>query len=190
MTLWRGLGASVDDLAQAIARFEGFLVPGSIAQKDNNPGNLRAGVGQTGTDANGFAIFPDVATGYSALDNQIQLNINKGLTLDQFFGGLPGVYPGYAPAADSNNPAQYATTVGGWIGIDPTVQLSSIITPSTGSSVLADPSAPVDSSLGASISDSFTSIDTLSLPSLSDLSTGSWLAIGAVVLVAGWLAFR
>src|SRR5271157_4273547 len=97
----KGLGAgtaTVDDLAQAIARMEGFNVAGSVAQRDNNPGNLRSGPGQIGTDAGGYAIFPDVTTGYAALDNQINLNIGRGLTLNQFFGGLPGVYAGYAPS--------------------------------------------------------------------------------------------
>jgi hypothetical protein len=123
-----------DQLVQAIARFEGFLVSGSVAQRNNNPGNLRSGPGQIGTDANGYAIFPDVATGQAALANQINLNISRGLSLNEFFAGqrdaegnlMPGGYPGYAPSADKNNPVQYAATVAGWIGIDPTVPLNSL----------------------------------------------------------------
>lgn len=146
------MGTLTDSLVQAIERFEGFFTPGSLAQRNNNPGNLRSGPAQIGTDSNGFAIFPDVATGEAALANQINLNIGRGLSLNQFFAGqrdatgnvVPGGYPGYAPAADQNNPAQYASTVAGWVGIDPTVPLNSlagaqdISAPSSAASSLAD----------------------------------------------------
>lgn len=59
--------------AQAIATFEGFSSSGSRAQRNNNPGNLKyAGqAGATGQDSGGFAIFPDVATGFQALYAQL-----------------------------------------------------------------------------------------------------------------------
>lgn len=118
------LGDIVSDLAAAIQRFEGWA-PGSVSFRNNNPGNLRAGPGQVGTDSQGYAIFPDYATGWAALQNQVQTNISRGLTLNEFFAGVPGVYPGYAPATDRNNPAQYAATVAGWVGISPDVPLAS-----------------------------------------------------------------
>jgi hypothetical protein len=119
-----GLGDIVSDLASAIARFEGYNLAGSVAQRNNNPGNLRAGVGQVGTDASGYAIFPDASTGWAALQNQVSLNISRGLSLNEFFAGKPGVYSGYAPAADANQPYQYAGTVAGWLGISASVPLS------------------------------------------------------------------
>ena len=120
-----GMGSLTTDLASAIQRMEGACAsPTSCV--NNNPGNLRAGTGQIGTDSRGFAIFPDYATGEAALERQVDLNIGKGLTLQEFFAGKPGVYPGYAPAADANNPAGYASTVAGWIGIDPTVPLQDL----------------------------------------------------------------
>jgi len=136
------MGTLTDSLVQAIERFEGFFTPGSVAQRNNNPGNLRAGPGQIGTDAGGYAIFPDVATGEAALANQINLNISRGLSLNTFFAGqrdssgnvVPGGYPGYAPSADSNNPAQYAATVAGWIGIDPAAPLNTLAGTQDGSS--------------------------------------------------------
>jgi len=120
----RGLASLTTDLAGAIQRFEGGC-SGSTC-RNNNPGNLRAGPGATGVDSRGIAIFPDYATGEAALQRQVDLNIGRGLTLDEFFGGKPGVYPGYAPAADSNNPSGYSATVAGWLGIDPNVPLGSI----------------------------------------------------------------
>lgn len=176
-----GLGTTTDDLAQAIGRFEGFNVSGSLAQVNNNPGNLRAGTGQIGTDSHGFAIFPDVATGYAALDHQIDLNVSKGLTLDQFFGGLPGVYPGYAPAADSNDPGKYSQTVAGWLGIDPNTPLTDVL-----GSNSSDTSNSAITDLTGGFPDLSSAID---LPALTGLS---WPILGGIfgVLVLTFLATR
>jgi hypothetical protein len=112
------------DLATSIQRFEGAC-SGQVC-RNNNPGNLRAGPGSTGVDSRGIAVFPDYATGEAALQHQVDLNIGRGLTLDEFFAGKQGVYAGYAPAADSNNPSGYSATVAGWLGIDPNVPLGSV----------------------------------------------------------------
>lgn len=81
---------------QAIATFEGFYKEGSLAQRNNNPGNLRPiGASQ------GFRVFPSANDGWIALRHQVLLNINRGLTLNEFFLGKEGVYPGYAPLGDN-----------------------------------------------------------------------------------------
>lgn len=112
-------------LAAAIQRFEGWK-PGSVSYRNNNPGILRAGQGQIGTDAGGYAIFPDYQTGFNALEHQIDLNVSRGLSLDEFFGGKPGIYAGYAPSGDSNDPGKYSQVVAGWLGIDPNTPLRDI----------------------------------------------------------------
>lgn len=122
----------VQSIAQAIANMEGFNSAGSVAQRNNNPGNLRTWGNYPVVD--GYAQFPDLATGWNALYSQIQTNIGRGLTLQTFFGGqrdasgnvIPGGYPGYSPSADSNNPAGYAQYVAGQVGISPTVPLNSL----------------------------------------------------------------
>lgn len=88
----------------AMAEFEGFYVATTdpryptLAQRNNNPGNLRpVGASQ------GFRVFPTANDGWWALKNQVMLNINRGLTLDEFFLGKPGVYPGYSPLGDPGN---------------------------------------------------------------------------------------
>lgn len=129
-----GLGQSgsslVSSMANAIAQFEGYNVPGSVAQRNNNPGNLRSGPGQTGIDANGYAVFPDSDTGFAALDSQISLNISRGLTLQSFVGGgttSAGTnYPGYAPSADNNNVSNYVNFLSSQLGIDPNTPLNQI----------------------------------------------------------------
>ena len=114
----------VNNLAQAIAKFEGYFNPeNTLAKRNNNPGNLRSWGSYPVSE--GYAKFPDAETGWAALRRQVQLNINRGLNLYEFFAGKGGVYAGYAPSADSNNPTHYARTVAGWVGIDPTVKLAS-----------------------------------------------------------------
>lgn len=140
ITKKRGLGDLNSGIADAIARMEGFYSVGSIAQRNNNPGNLRSGQGQIGS-AGGFAVFPDVASGWAALERQIDLNISRGLNLYQFFGGEPGVYAGYAPSSDSNNPTYYADFVANVTGIDPNLPLN------------AASGSPPDPSQPSSISD-------------------------------------
>ena len=125
-----GLGDLASSLANAIAQFEGYNVAGSVAQRNNNPGNLRSGPGQTGTDASGYAIFPDASTGFAALDNQISLNVSRGLSLETFIGGgatsSGGTYPGYAPSGDNNNVQNYVTFLANELQIDPSTPLNQI----------------------------------------------------------------
>jgi len=105
----------VERIAQAIARFEGFYKLGSVAQRQNNPGNLRSW-GKTPV-VGGYASFPTPEDGWKALRRQVQKNIDRGLTLQEFFAGKPGVYAGYSPASDDNHPVPYATFVAQRVGI-------------------------------------------------------------------------
>lgn len=113
----------VDSLAQAIQRYEGGN-PSDLNMRNNNPGNLRSW-GNYPVE-NGYAVFPDYQAGLDALKAQIKRNIARGLSLDEFFGGKPGVYGGYAPAADSNSPSTYAATVAGWLGISADTPLQTV----------------------------------------------------------------
>jgi hypothetical protein len=96
--------------ALAIQQHEGWFA-GSHSQRNNNPGNLRSGVGQTGSDGS-FAIFASYQDGFNALVSDITAkftgNTRTGLgpssTILQFFQV-------YAPSADSNDPATYAQSV-------------------------------------------------------------------------------
>ncbi len=121
----------VDSLSNAIATFEGYYNSTSNpSQANNNPGNLTAGAGQVGTSSQGFAVFPDAETGMAALNNQVELNIDRGLSLQTFIGGgttNEGTnYPGYASAAAGNNVSNYVNYLASQLGIDPNTPLSSI----------------------------------------------------------------
>jgi hypothetical protein len=117
----------IDNFAQAIAIMEGFFKPNSLAARNNNPGNLRSW-GKTPIAA-GYAAFQSAEQGWNALRAQIQRNIDRGLTLREFFAGKPGVYSGYAPSADKNNPEAYARFVAGRLGVDVDTPLSQIVGP-------------------------------------------------------------
>lgn len=82
--------------ALAIARFEGFFLPGSRARRNNNPGNLRGWDPGLPVDPQGFDIFPNIDRGLSALFRQVNLNFSRGLTTEEFIKGRPLVYPGYS----------------------------------------------------------------------------------------------
>jgi hypothetical protein len=115
----------VQDLAQAIARYEtANFNPATLGMRNNNPGNLRSWGAYP--VVNGYVQFPDYATGLAALEQQTQKNIDRGLNLYEFFGGKAGVYGGYAPAADQNQPKTYAETVAGWLGISAAAPLSTV----------------------------------------------------------------
>ena len=111
-----------DSIAQAIATYEGYYQPGSLAARNNNPGNLRSW--GTAPVVDGYAQFETPAAGWSALARQIELNISRGLSLGEFFGGKPGVYSGYAPASDNNQPAAYAAFVAARVGVPVDTPLS------------------------------------------------------------------
>lgn len=179
-----GLGAlfptSIPGIAAAITKNEGSC-PSPISCRNNNPGNLRAGPGSVGVDSRGIAIFPDYSTGEAALENQINLNVGRGLTLDQFFGGLPGVYPGY----DKTDPS-YASKVSNWLGIPSDTPLQTILSWSGGGSGAGTPIdasyVPVDA--GTGISDDLASFG---------LDSGNPLVLGGLALAAGlavWLMVR
>ena len=104
---------------------EGYQKLGSLAQKYNNPGNLR----QWGEVpiVNGYAKFATIEHGWRALKRQVERLIDRNLTLYEFFGGKPNVYPGYAPAADNNHPKHYAEFVAQRAGIAPDKPLLEVI---------------------------------------------------------------
>lgn len=133
-------------LSAAVASMEGFFItpeqwramgrrlpkdwksgdPITVAQRNNNPGNLRTW-GRNPV-VNGYACFDTPEAGWKALRVQILRNVygsgpkdayplrSAGLTFREFFAGQrepdgtlkPGGYPGFAPAQDSNRPEQYA----------------------------------------------------------------------------------
>lgn len=119
-----GLGATLDPSTVATIRNVIISTEGAPAGT-TNPGNLRY-IGPTELgfpvtqDANGFAVFPNYAAGVQALDTQIQIYADAGMTIQSMMNT-------YAPAGDGNNdPAAYAQKVAAALGVDPSTSLASV----------------------------------------------------------------
>ncbi len=114
----------IDSIAQSIAAVESGGNPNALSYRNNNPGNLRSW--GSNPIVSGYVKFQSMTDGWNALYSQIQTNINRGLTLNEFFAGKAGVYAGYAPSADANKPYAYAARVGSDAGIPVDVPLNSL----------------------------------------------------------------
>ena len=74
MNMWDDAVNSHSQMAHAIATAEGFYVDGSIPQRAHNPGDLVLGDKGHGTlGAEGITVFQDDATGWAALEHQLDL---------------------------------------------------------------------------------------------------------------------
>lgn len=96
-----------------------YIPGGTLADKNNNPGNLRY-VGQEGATMGegGFAKFNTPEAGWQALISQIQLDQSRGLTLAQFVSK-------YAPPTE-NNTNLYVQQMASWLGVSSEMKLADI----------------------------------------------------------------
>jgi LysM repeat protein/peptidoglycan hydrolase-like protein with peptidoglycan-binding domain len=98
---------------------------GSLAWRNNNPGNIRNGAfadahgAFKGKKNHGFAIFPDHDTGFAALTALLKTDAYKRLTLTT-------AMQKYAPASDNNDPAAYARSVSKMTGLVVTRTLATL----------------------------------------------------------------
>ena len=117
----------VHKLACAIAAQEGFFAAGTIAQRQNNPGNLR-GAPWTGPVVpleGGYWLATSLAQGIAGLEHLIALRIAQGVNLIQLIDV-------WAPASDGNQPEAYIRDVLTWTGIpDAQAQLWDYLEPLT-----------------------------------------------------------
>lgn len=104
-------GKKLDQVAAGIARLEGWTSPGSPNIKRNNPGNLVYAGQPDAKPTNGsrFATFVSAASGWRALQKQIQLDARRGNTLTEFVNK-------FAPPAE-NNSAAYVRNLSTMAGI-------------------------------------------------------------------------
>lgn len=84
-------------LARLIAQMEGFNVPGSIPQRDDNPGDLRHAphASHAGEGANDIGIEPTLQAGWDDLERQLQLYAERGMTLAEMVAA-------YAPSNEND----------------------------------------------------------------------------------------
>jgi hypothetical protein len=102
-------------LLEAMAREEGFYVPGTRPNRNHNPGDIEYGPfaianGATGTDGR-FAIFADDATGFAAMAALLAEHY-AGMTIEAALNK-------YAPPVE-NQTNVYLQRVCEWTGLQPT----------------------------------------------------------------------
>lgn len=166
--------AAVDAIASAIKVHEGFY-PGSLASRNNNPGNLRF-AGQPGAVASGgFASFSTLAQGEDALRNQIELDASRGTDA----AGRPvltvsDLIHSWAPPGE-NDTAAYVAAVTGATGYSPDASLLDL-----GAGLVPDSGGDSGGSGGSSVA------------GFIDVTAGglSEVVIGAAAAGALWLAWR
>lgn len=102
----------IETLAWAILTMEGFK-PGTKAWRHKNPGNLRASNFAIRID-DGYAVFREFSDGWMALCGDLTAKCKgarftrTGLGPESTLGELIKIW---APAADSNDPVNYAAFV-------------------------------------------------------------------------------
>lgn len=114
-------------LTNAWANAEGWNVAGSLAQRNNNPVNLKGDwPGVVGHTEQGFAIFDSPDSGFAAAQNYVQRNAtaHPGWTLQNFFAKVLGSLSG-TPVNDAQGISdQEASNVASYLGIPSNTVLS------------------------------------------------------------------
>ena len=109
-------------LAQLVAKREGFGIPGALPTRNSNPGDLRHAPGETHAagDPNGIGSFDSVAAGWAALEMQLRLYAQRGLTVGQMVAL-------YAPPGDHNDTQGYLDFVCEGLGCTPDTLVSNAL---------------------------------------------------------------
>lgn len=115
--------STLSPLGSVIASTEGYGIPGAIPTIANNPGDLENGnLGYgTLTTANGgqVTVYPTLASGQAALENQVSLMVNGGSSIYQ-----PGM-----TVAQANSTYTGGASTTSWaskLGIDPNTTLGQL----------------------------------------------------------------
>jgi hypothetical protein len=179
-----GVAGAPSAAAGAIAQTEGYGVAGQIPTLANNPGDLAIGdIGYSTMGSAKITVFPDITTGWQALQNQVNLIAN---------GQSTAGYPQNATIAQVSN-LYSGSTSGVWgnsvasiLGVTPDTPFAAV----AGGAAAAP--APVASSSAAPSVDSSGSQDDSSVSSLLGglLPSGSdslpYIGAGLGVLALAW----
>jgi len=134
---------ALDEFAHLIAQKEGFFSSKeTIAKRLHNPGDLRP-YSHDQKSESGYRSFQTDEQGWAELKRQIKLNAARNLSIEEFFAGKKGVYEGFAPSADKNDPRGYAEFVAKGFGVDVSTRVSDLLAQShktTAATLSAPPS--------------------------------------------------
>lgn len=94
-----------------------FPAGGTLADRNNNPGNIRP------VGGGGFRSFSSALEGWQAMKNQL-LRYFTGKTTGRALRTIQDIVSTWAPAGDNNDPKKYAQDVASWMGIAPDAVLN------------------------------------------------------------------
>jgi hypothetical protein len=118
------LSDRVTEMAQAIAKAEGFGPPGNLPTRINNPGDLELGDRGQGVN-NGKTIFATVEDGWEALEGQVRWMLTGNSRIYKLSDTLLEVAEKYT---GRDNPDAWAVIVAGELGITISTTLASYVT--------------------------------------------------------------
>jgi hypothetical protein len=110
----------IDDITEGWAQIEGFYKPGSVAQRYNNPGNVKGDYpGVVGHTPSGIDIFGDVGDGWDAATSWVQSNEQQhpGWSFSQLFAKVLGSLSGTPVNNDQGNSQAEAEYVASYLGV-------------------------------------------------------------------------
>ncbi len=117
-------------LADAWARAEGFYQSGSLAQRSNNPVNIKGTWdGVTGHTPSGIAVFDTPDSGFSAAQSWLarQAQEHPTWTLYQLFAKVLGSVDGTPVDNAQGNSNQEAENVASFLGVPASTPVSSFL---------------------------------------------------------------
>ena len=120
----------LDSITQAWAQFEGWNKPGSLAQQNNNPVNIKGNwPGVVGHTPNGLAIFSDSSLGFAAAQSWIQRQAQEhpDWSLRQLFAKVLGSLNGEDVNNEQGNSVNEADYVASRLGVPDSTNFSSYI---------------------------------------------------------------
>jgi hypothetical protein len=107
-------------LAQLIATMEGFYVPGSLPQRNQNPGDLRHSPhSEHPGNPDSVGVIDSVADGWADLQRQLELYASRGMTVQQ------AIYE-FAPPTE-NDTENYLAFVCKGLGCTPGTLMSDVL---------------------------------------------------------------
>ena len=101
---------------------------GTRSDRNNNPGNIWDGLApgkarriwpHLPIDSAGYVIYPSKASGRAALEKDLSIKVNRGMTLASLISQYapPGPPEGQQVGLPANNTAAYIRNVSTWLGI-------------------------------------------------------------------------
>ena len=118
----------INQMCLSIQKHEGWY-KGSRSWRNSNPGNLRF-AGQrlaVGKDHGNFCIFKTYEDGFTTLRNMITNAATGKSKVYAASDSLYAFFAKYAPAADSNQPREYAEIVARELAVSPTTQIKELL---------------------------------------------------------------